>query len=279
MSDKLFKRDFDSLSDLMDFLQTPRVWWIKKSNKAGGGEGDGWSETVDYAQAQELARFGWPKGRDQMDQSVRNAVHSITYQAAPTRTLDVCGAYPIVPLACAGDPMNMITIGEDKRAQRPIARFLVSLSISGSVSPSVIQTRGAAILSWIDALEAEGIRCEVAIHLGSKLPNGIVESQTIIKRAEDPLDIDRMAYALVHPSMLRRHLFALMERSPRSFENSGYGLPHEAKPEDDQIYFGRLLSNGCDTWGSIETALAHVRAQIERGGIFMPPDDELQDAA
>lgn len=270
-----FTRDFDSLNDFLDWLRdTPRAWLNTKQSEDGNYKFRG---TRTYQEAQDLARFGWPEGRQNMDTALREAARNVTLQAPPSRWLDVGGAYPLVPAAIAGDPLNMVNIGEEQRAQRPVIRFLVSLSISGGIDKESIITRGAAILSWIDALENAGFRCEVSACLGARFYNGTAETTFVLKRAQEPLDIDRMAYALVHPSMLRRHLFAFLERSPKALECSTYGSPHETTPDSDQIYFGKV-SFGAGHWSTPAYAAAHIRQQIENGGISLDEDDTDQAA-
>jgi hypothetical protein len=178
-------------------------------------------------------------------------------------------------MACAGDPMNMVNHGETVRAQRPVARFLISIASSASVSMETITTRGAAILSWIDALEAQEIRCEIVTHMGSGNHAYATNAYITVKRAQDPLEIDRLAYTLAHPSMARRHGIACMERSPSVFQNMGrnYGSPTVADVERDQIYFTAMHIDNAE-WRNQTAAAAYVKAQIIAGG-FLKPDDTL----
>lgn len=273
-------KNFDSQEDFLNWLRdTPQKWTrLCNSYNSQAHRTKDFSGTHNYAEADKLARYGWKEGREKMDKALSEAARTISMQAPPTQWLDVGGSFPLVPAAVAGDPMNMINIGDNQRAQRPVIRFLVNLSTSAAVTTETMTTRGAAILSWIDALENADLRCELTLCSGSKDYDGnVFDLSIIVKRAQEPLDIDRIAYALVHPSMFRRQIFAAIERTP--FQNSmehTYGTPADIEPETDQIYFKRMFS-GNDHWNNPQTAAAYVKKQIEAGGIRL--DEPEREAA
>src|SRR4029077_4430749 len=98
-------------------------------------------------------------------------------------------------------------------------KIVVNVAVSGAVTAATIMTRGGAILSWVDGLESEGFRCEIDViesglfRENTPKPLGVLFSVKV-KRADEPLDIDRVSFWLAHPAIQRRLMFGLYERSP-----------------------------------------------------------------
>jgi hypothetical protein len=155
--------------------------------------------------------------------------------------MDVAGAYPIVPLAVAGDPACMVSVSEDDRRTRPTFRLVFNYAYSGSTDHRAIEYYGAALAATIDAWESQGARCEiVALYPFAAETNGRPKASITItlKRAADPLDLDRLAFATMHPAFLRRIGFALVDRRnaplfARYWQSGTYGnVTNRTMPED-----------------------------------------------
>lgn len=259
-----FYKHFTSLADMTDWLDaTPSVSEYNHSRKPR--DAGGWGGTATYEDAQRLVREGWPEGRALLDKAVQAiAPLAQAKQRMACQGYDVAGAYPNVPMAVAGEPACMVTIGEQERATRPYVRFHLSCSASGGISAETIQARGAAVLAWIDALEQAGARCEIMLHFKAK-GSHYAGFTCLVKRAEEHLDIDRLAYVLVNPAMLRRHAFAFIERTHATITKafgSGYGSPDDMSAEGESV-----VSFGCQefkdrAWNNPASAAAHVRQEI-----------------
>ena len=85
--------------------------------------------------------------------------------------------------------------------------------------------------SLIDKLEDAGMSCAITLceYTDASQGKGKFLIEFPIKKAGQPLDIDRCAYAMVHPSMLRKICFALTETEPKAEGgwSGGYGRPIE----------------------------------------------------
>lgn len=260
--------DADSIGDVLHYLDQTRRSWGSSSIEYCS---DGWRGTRTYKEAIEQARFGWPEGRAQLKEGLdtTNVLKHGQYQKA--QSLDVAGSHPCVPVAVAGDPLNMWTYGLEKSKTKPVVRIVVNTSVSAGVSTKVIINRGAAILSWVDALEAQDVRCEIyAAKISSAMGSGSANrgcTGFFVKRAQDVLDLDRAAFALLSPSMNRRIMFGLYERDASlqyGFQGS-YGMPcNDVPPHLDMphsVYFhGQHLKN--PEWKSAETAVKAVEEAI-----------------
>ena len=264
---------FDSLGEFVDYVDTaPSPWkWpqVKKREKRE------FSGNVTYAETLELVRQGWPEGREKLAHDLHNMQGLATSALVPVQAYDVSGYLPDVPRAVSGMPDCMFTEGEDLRAHCPVVKIVVNISAPCSVDPESLSLKGAAVLSYIDKLEQQGHRCEVAAYLcgnGCKKTNGKSEKldtrvsfEVVLKRPNDPLDIDRMAFCLVHPAFMRILGLAWYETLPyeEDFSN-GYGFPADATNKEKEamgaaVYIPKTSENFC----SPEQALEYVRDQIE----------------
>src|SRR5690606_31194344 len=125
---------------------------------------------------------------------------------------------------------------------------------------------GAALLAFVDRLEAAGKRIGVTTVEGFSAGNQLIV-QTRVKRPEDAIAMDTMAVALAHPATFRRFGFALLESCRLSPWVSrfcrGYGRTLKIKAEmlkdlEDPVVLSSLSEGG--NWGTAKDAVASMRS-------------------
>ena len=119
--------------------------------------------------------------------------------------------------------------------------LVVSCSYSCNVSTDVVIQRGALICALVDALEYAGNRVEVICNETSTSGNYKNETDIVIKKHDQPLDLTGLAFCLAHPAMLRRILFSINELSGWADLSNDYGYPAEASYKGD-IYIDEINS-------------------------------------
>lgn len=155
-------------------------------------------------------RTGWPEGRKLLYDSLVAVIPRPTIFTS--EIYEVAGPIPVVPIYVTGDPACMQDWQTDRLASNKIVRIDYSRSASGRIKPETTMNRGAAVLSLANSLEQQGYSTEL------RIVNYVTEwshdffSAIVFKRAGEYLDIDRAAFALVHPSMHRRLVWALREQ-------------------------------------------------------------------
>ena len=85
-------------------------------------------------------------------------------------------------------------------------------------SAETIRTESVKVLQLVNRLEKQGYRVNLNVIFGSEKRNTVV-TKVRIKSSSQKLNIKQTAFPLVHPSMLRRIIFAVWERS----EECSYG--------------------------------------------------------
>jgi hypothetical protein len=228
-------REFDSWDRFVSEAgDETRAAWTSRRYSHRNGDG-GWAGTPTFADALNMAaRTGWPKGRRLLTESLARV--SPRPEAFRSIELSIAGAFPMVPVFCAGSPECMvIDPGSDLRHQKPIIRIDYQHNVSANVTPRDMMLRGAAVLSLANSLEARGFATELRITSRSIAQTKIMAYNIVYKRPDEALDLDRAAFALAHPACRRRLGFAIYEQHAEieaQFAH-GYGRPSYTRNSTD----------------------------------------------
>lgn len=217
--------EFQNITELVHFIETEEVYPNFK-NKVGGPDsisGDrAFTETESFEEAKDLLLHGWEHGTREIKGRVE-AKNTGTSMKQKT-VYDVAGFQCSVPRYLQGIPTNMI----NKKAvsqKNKVITINKMCSYSTCVSSSTIKTESVKVLQLVNRMEKQGYRVNLNAIFGSMKRNTVV-TKVRIKTSSQKLNIKQTAFPLVHPSMLRRIIFAVLERSEEcsysGFEN-GYG--------------------------------------------------------
>ena len=149
----------------------------------------------------------------------------------------VCGGFPLVPVYLTGVPRNMLA-SKKITTKTKVISILYNQVASCSVDANDIVSVGAKIVSIIRFLEKNQIRCNLYVSIVSTA--SAEGGQTIscavkIKDAGAPLNLLNIAYPLINPSMLRRHMFRWEETKEKVCEafTRVYGYPRSINKESE----------------------------------------------
>ena len=232
ITDKTEVVEYDNLHEFYEYLiHTPfndAFCWAKHSSVDGDYY---FTKTRDFSEAVELFKNGWSDMATKLVQKLK-VIESKTEPTMKPRTcLGVQGYQAIVPLYLQGVPNNMVT-----KKMTPVKQKVITLNKSigynGRVSADQIIEESIKAMQIVKKLEAQGYRCNLNIVLGTTA--GYPSKQFIvkvrIKSANEKLNVSKLAFPLVHPSMLRRLFFRFIEVYP-NVTNSfvcGYGRPADS---------------------------------------------------
>ena len=218
-----------------------------------------WYGNLTLKDAVSLARYGWPDGVGAVDEQ-RQHIETDVMESV-SRTLqevfpDTHGIFPCVPALCTGDPESMWHIQDIEKEELGIdgkfVRIYTPLCVPYHVKKNELLKWGACIALMVDMLETIGVMVEVVgnHHLFPRSfkvqkvsglrdrPPGLglfnmININIRLKDYEQPLDMDRLSFALCNMAFLRRVYVAYFER----FEVcdavlSNYGIPmNEVGPQ------------------------------------------------
>lgn len=221
------KVSFNSINDLMNFIK----------NTPYTPEGKTWNSSVDtsemtamftktnsFEEATDLLCHGWESGAKLLTTKLNARNGS---PVAKNKTVyDVAGFQCSVPRYLQGIPTNMI---QNKRvaAKTKVANVVKSFAYASTVSAEMIEEESVKFLEMVQNMEQSGMRCNVFVTIPFYLTyskKNIVCIDVKIKDSTQRMNIKQMAFPLMHPSMLRRIIFNVIEKLEETKEvGSGHG--------------------------------------------------------
>ena len=209
--------------------------------------------TNSFDEAVGLLKNGYKEGSLRLQKRLKVEETKMALVTKRKTVYGVQGYQPCVPLYLNGVPTNMIAT-VNKPVKQKVVVLNKDVSYNGSFTKEEIEEESIKAFRIIRKLESQGYRCELNIVLGTsehfirnrKKPRAFA-CRVRIKSADERLNISKMAFPLIHPSMLRRLYFRFIEVYPevtKSF-TSGYGYP--LSPDTlRELYDGYLLLKKID---------------------------------
>ena len=214
MKKKAVNISFNSLQEMSDWIEkTPRTerGEIYKASIREGEERRKFSGSETYAEADALLRGG------DTDNARKILAASSDVKASGTTNRNrlynsPCGFMPIVPRVLAGVPENMLAIRKEEYKNTKVLNVIYNTTTGHRVPTDAIIKTSASVASAIKTLEKNGYRVNLHVANFVYMNSTPVYIAVKIKDAGQYFDSLRVAYPLINPSFLRRHIFAVMER-------------------------------------------------------------------
>lgn len=242
ITDKTEVVEYDSLHEFYEYLiHTPfndAFCWAKHSSVDGSYS---FTKTKDFNEAVELFKNGWSDMATKLVQKLKVTETKMQPTMKPKNVLGVAGYQAIVPLYLQGVPNNMVN-----KKMVPIKQKVITLNKSidynGGVKADQIIEESIKAMRIVKKLESQSYRCNLNIVLGTSAGGKQFVIKVKIKSANEKLNVSKLAFPLVHPSMLRRLFFRFIEVYPNVTKSfvSGYGRP-ATSDEMRNIFKGEYL--------------------------------------
>ena len=224
---KTVTREFTSVNEFENYITTSPLNEVFRWETLSSVKGtQSFTQTKSYEEATTLFKNGW----DSMAKNITNQLNVKKCQTLDTHVqkvmFDVVGFQASVPRYLQGIPTNMVN-----KKLVPIKQKVITLNkdISYNAMTSTQDIIDASIqtLQLIKKIEAQGIRVNLNLIFGTKADNNTEVVKIRLKSANERLNISKLAFPLVHPSMLRRLLFRYIEVAPTVTKGFkwGYGYP------------------------------------------------------
>ena len=223
--------EFDSLHEFYDYIiKTPfnKAFCLARHTSVEGDEK--WTKTKTFDEAVELFKNGWSDMAGKLVQRLKVIESKTEPTMKPRNSTGIHGYQAIVPMYLNGQPNNMLN-----KKMVPVKQKVITINKSidyhSGVSTDSIVEESVKAMQIVKKLEAQGYRCNLNLVLGSSAGFGSSERQFVvkirIKSANEKLNVSKLAFPLVHPSMLRRLFFRFIEVYPNVNDKfvRGYGKP------------------------------------------------------
>ncbi len=232
--------------------------------------------TASIQEAGRLALNGWPEGLEKIKRFKAELDEKVGENLVEQKlNYDVAGGDWDIGRVLIGEP-EAAMVWEEHETDKPIVHIMLNGTVSGMLDKEVIFRRGAGVCGLIDAFEKSGIRCQVTLAYGNRgyRSRRLLEEFISIKSPDEPSDIDRIVFALCHPSSFRRLTFSLWEQYPREVRDEfgfcsggGYGQVDEiSQDHQGDIYLGGALY-GESQWKSDEATIRWILDTLKAQGV------------
>lgn len=264
---------FNSWNEFIEFGEkTPRHRIYKYSREDSGYMGLEWYGNATYQQAKQYALEGWPEGTAMVSALTDALVDKVSSMIEkPNIQFDVEGTDFDMGLYLKGEPECWYRfVTELSEGSGRVFKLVYNISASGSVSASTIRAKGATIAALVQCMELAGNRVELWLAGATSLEaygEPVIEQYTLLKSADQPIDMDRLSFALAHPSTLRRFNFAVRETYIQFMDivQSGYGCSVDCSERGD-IYIPKSFA-GEPYWSDPQSAIAWILKTLEQQGV------------
>jgi hypothetical protein len=280
-----YRATFDSLAEFVDHAKnTNKPVWSNRSSREESHKGDDgkWHHgTQTWKEALALADTGWT-GADEriktLGAALAEGVASLIER--PFWSLDVTGDALDVGLYLSGEPECWRTL-EWKITEgygRRIFRLIVPTGALMYVGADAYTWAGAAACAAVEAIERAGHGAEVWAYNAADMGLFRLAARVLIKPAEYPLDMPRLAFATANAAFHRRLCFSFRETAPEAYAKPfeySYGktsyhylTESETDPNDIVLPTPAAVDEYARAGGAQAGLLAWLKQRLTQAGVL-----------
>lgn len=263
-------REFDSLNEFESYItNTPlneTFRWQKLSSTDGSY---GFTQTHSYEEATKLFKDGWSSMAQDLTKKLKVIQNQVVDAQVQKILYDVVGFQASVPRYLQGIPTSMVN-----KKRVPVKQRVITLnkdiSYNCGITTAQIIEASVQTLQLIKKIEAQGIRVNLNLVWGTTAGDTKEVAKIRLKSANERLNISKLAFPLVHPSMLRRLCFRYLEVAPTVTKSYtwGYGAPMDGSQLKtyckDEYVLPRLFDGNLATLGDL-SSICNLTDQIVNG--------------
>ena len=220
----LNKITFNSISEVLNFINRHEVTSNYREQVSVEGTYS-FTKTHSFDEAMSLLKHGWESGAQKLNTQLKTVKTGDGYKTK--QFYGVAGYQCSVPRYLQGIPTNMVN---SKRVvtKNKVVNITKDICYNAGWNADKMIEQGVKFVELVNKIESTGTRCNVYVMLGVKKYDNKVCFKIKIKDSSQRMNIKQLAFPLAHPSMLRRILFALMERHETTKDMQiTYGTPIE----------------------------------------------------
>lgn len=265
-----YVREFSSLNDFETYItNTPlndTFRWAKLASVSGSEKFTG---THSYEQAVEMFKNGWQSKAEELTKKLKVIQNQVIDAQVQKVLFDVVGFQASVPRYLQGIPTNMVN-----KKLVPIKQKIVTInkdiSYNCGITTEQIVEASIQTLQLVKRIEAQGIRVNLNLIWGVKASGSNELVKIRLKSANERVNISKLAFPLVHPSMLRRLCFRYLEvaHTVKHGYLYGYGSPMDGSQLKtyckDEYVLPRLFNGDLSKLGDL-TTVCGLTDQIVNG--------------
>lgn len=222
----LNKITFNSITEVLNFIDTHEATKNYENRMASIDGEYSFTKTYNFDEAMKLLKHGWESGAQKLNTQLKTVKTGDGYKTK--QFYSVAGYQCSVPRYLQGIPTNMIN---SKRVvtKNKVVNITKDICYQAKWDADEMIKQGVKFVELVNKIESTGTRCNVFVMFA---PQQVTNEQNKVcfrikvKDSSQRMNVKQIAFPLAHPSMLRRILFALMERHEATKDMQlGYGRP------------------------------------------------------
>ena len=274
MKRTIVKEHFKSLEAFIDIMEERPLNAAFKgqgveSSQRDETNGRAWSGTTTYKDAQDVLRIGYREPLEKMKKAILK-IGETDINARPRVKNDFVGFAPNVPNALMNLPITMIN--RDKIAPKTKTIHLTySFGAAAKTTTNDMIKGGINFISLVNSLEKQGYRVKIDVIFSSMTSKTAAAVTITLKDYGQQTNLLKLAFPLVHPSMLRRFAFKWLETTPELKDAEfihGYGTPmnfalgNNAEKERDFLRKGEIIRGENSYYCNVYQALRAKNIEV-----------------
>ena len=202
---------------------------------------DDFFATRTYEEAENLILNGWDEHLADVKTAINAAAKSETKTPIPKSrpATGPVGYAPCVPNALLGLPNSMIATHKDAQKVKAIT-LVYNINVLAEFKASNVIKCGIAVVQIVNQLEKQGYRIKLVVSPKASVEGkNIVSCFVTVKDFRQPLDLKKILFPMIHPSMQRRFGFRFTETHPdvRGFYDQGGSIAYKYSYDEVSEYY------------------------------------------
>lgn len=224
--------DFDNITEFVKYINETEVNRAFKSREARENLGSKktdleyyyFTNTHNFEEALDLLEHGWSEMAQKLNKQLVTKTMHVKNTTKRKTVYDVVGHQAIVPLYLQGVPQNM---AHTKMVSIPNKVITIDkcIGVLGDKTTEQIIEGSIKAMQIIRQLEAQGYRINLNLIAVAEAGGQKLGCRIKVKKANEKLNVSKLAFPMIHPSMYRRMVFRFREVFPETNWDfaSGYG--------------------------------------------------------
>lgn len=230
---EIFYREFKSIFDFYKYISENDINKLYKGRTLMSvSEKEEFTGTKNFEEAVYLLKNGWKDMSIKVNKRLGKLENTSGIVSKKRQMYDVVGYQVSVPRYLQGLPTSMINSKNIPVRQKVITiNKLISYPVT--TNKEHIIEESVKMLSAVKRIEQSGVRCKINILMGSydeyRGKKHYEIAKVCVKSPMERMNISKLSFVLVHPSMLRRLYLRYIEVSKtvtRGFKGYGYPISH-----------------------------------------------------
>lgn len=223
-------------------------------------------DLIDYGSMAEVVkatRSGWSEGVS----AVLDLLHSLSLNIEPEKFQkeffpSIKGLFYDIGLVCSGVPEHWFSphqtedsgsfVNNEHNDLKRVINLNINTSFLSNIKDSTIIERGAAVVVLAYLLEQSGRSVSISQYCATTKNNQGFYGSVTLKEANQPLDLEVLAFWLVCPDSFYKCWYRIMENIPNAFKlgilNGQYGVPEINYGKENSDVFLKGINNNTTTW-------------------------------